>query len=350
MTCRRVAVFLALGFLAPAVLPSAAQAHTGPANPVASSYVARTTGVPTGLEARVVGGDLRMWLRVNSPRTVTVLDYRGAPYLRFSPSGVSVNTNSAMYYLNQPIPLKPPVGLSPHARPRWELQSPGNVYEWHDGRLHALATVALSPGQSFVGRWNIPLVVNGQRTNLTGDLWHSDDPSIVWFWPIAVVVLCLWAVSRLRRREFDRLMATGLGVGALAAVAVLAIGHQLEGQPFVSTGQEIVLGLILAFVAAMVVWIVVRGTGPIALILVAVASLWAGLEFLPLLLHGFVLVVVPAFLARMATVVCLSAGVGVVVLLFGFRLVDTPELADTAAGPPESHRELEGNAAWESLA
>jgi hypothetical protein len=341
---------LAAALGAAGTLPAAAQAHTGPANPVASSYVARLTGVPRGLEARVVGGDLRMWLRVTSPESVIVLDYRGAPYLRFSPSGVYVNTNSSMYYLNQPIPLKPPVGLSPRARPRWELQSPGNVYQWHDGRLHALATVALAPGQRLVGRWNIPLVVGGQRTNLTGNLWHADDPSIAWFWPIAVVLLCLWAVSRLGRREFDRLMATTLGIAALAGVAVLAIGHELEGQPFVSTGQEILLGLMLAFVAALLVWIVLRGAGPIALILVAVAAIWAGLESLPLLLHGFALVVVPAFLARVATVVCLSAGLGVVILLFGFRLLDTPELAGGAGDQPESHAELGESAAWKSLA
>ncbi len=95
---------------------------------------------------------------------MTVLDYRGAPYLRFSPSGVYVNANSAMYYLNQPIPLKPPVGLSPRARPKWEPQSRGHVYEWHDGRLHALATVALAPGQRYVGQWRIPLIVDGHRT------------------------------------------------------------------------------------------------------------------------------------------------------------------------------------------
>ena len=30
-----------------------------------------------------------------------MLDYRGVPYLRFTRSGVAVNENSEMYYLNQ---------------------------------------------------------------------------------------------------------------------------------------------------------------------------------------------------------------------------------------------------------
>ncbi len=350
MACRRMVAALAAGLMIAALLPAAAQAHTGPANPVASSYVARVTGAPAGVEPRVVGGDLRMWLRVDPIQYVVVLDYRGAPYLRFSPAGVYVNTRSEMYYLNQPIPLAPPAGLTARTRPHWELQSPGHVYQWHDGRLHALATVALSPGQRYVGQWRIPLVVNGRATALNGGLWHADDPSIVWFWPIAVALLCLWAMSRLRRRALDRLIANALSIGALASVAILAIGHQLEGQPFVGTGQEIVLGLILAFVAILLVWVLVRGAGAFSLILVAVASLWGGLEFLPTLLHGFVLLVVPAFLARVATVVCLSAGLGVVILLFGFRLVDVPEEAGEDGALPGSAdgRGREEIKAWES--
>ncbi|MBV9803987.1 MAG: hypothetical protein JO130_12375, partial [Solirubrobacterales bacterium] len=73
-----------------------AQAH-GPVAPVASSYFAKALQVPPGLDAKVIDGDLRMWLRVPPQDTVVVLDYRGAPYLRFSNSGVAVNHNSAMY-------------------------------------------------------------------------------------------------------------------------------------------------------------------------------------------------------------------------------------------------------------
>jgi hypothetical protein len=225
------------------------------------------------------------------------------------------------------------------------------VYEWHDGRLHALATVALAPGQRYVGQWRIPLLVAGQRTALTGGLWHADDPSIVWFWPIAVVLLCLWAVARLGIRALDRRMATGLSIAALASVAILAIGHQLDGQPFVGVGQEIVLGLILAFVAVVLGWVLIRGAGAFSLILVAVAALWSGLEFLPTLLHGYVISVVPAFLVRVATVTCLSAGLAAVILLFGFRLVDVPEeagqeeaLSDSTGDP--KREEIE---AWESF-
>ena len=97
-----VGLLLALG-----VFPATAQAH-GPVAPVASAYLAKIHQVPPGIDAKVVDGDLRMWMRVPANQTVVVIDYRGAPYLRFSPSGVWVNENSSMYYLNQtPVPETP---------------------------------------------------------------------------------------------------------------------------------------------------------------------------------------------------------------------------------------------------
>jgi len=86
-----------------------ASAH-GPVAPVASSYQARVSRAPAGIEARVVDGDQRMWLRVAPQETAVVLDYRGAPYLRFSAAGVAVNRRSAMFYLNQTPVETPPAG------------------------------------------------------------------------------------------------------------------------------------------------------------------------------------------------------------------------------------------------
>ena len=83
----------------PGCLPHRGSAH-GLIAPAASSYFAKVLDLPAGLQAKVIDGDLRMWLQA-PPWTVIVLDYRGAPYVRFSPAGVDVNHNSSMYYLNQ---------------------------------------------------------------------------------------------------------------------------------------------------------------------------------------------------------------------------------------------------------
>src|SRR6476660_6256535 len=120
--------------------PSVALAH-GPVSPVASSFLARATAVPPGLQTKVIDGDQRMWLKVSGGRTVIVLDYHGAPYLRFTPGGSDVNHDSALYYLNQTPAEVPPAGLTRDTRPRWARVSSARDYNCHDGRLHALAGV-----------------------------------------------------------------------------------------------------------------------------------------------------------------------------------------------------------------
>ena len=139
------ALMLAVALATAWVLPGLAEAH-GPVAPVALDYLARAGSLPAGIDAKVVDGDQRMWLQAPPSETVVVLDDAGAPYVRFSGPGVEVNHNSAMWYLNQtPFALTPPPGLGARTPPKWEPVNSGHAYGWHDGRLHALATVALNP-------------------------------------------------------------------------------------------------------------------------------------------------------------------------------------------------------------
>lgn len=320
--------------------PGAAHAH-GPVAPVASSYLARVGRAPAGVHAKVVDGDQRMWLSALRTETVVVLDYRGAPYLRFSAGGVEVNRNSAMYYLNHtPVVLKAPANLSARTPPRWQRVAGGHTYAWHDGRLHALATVALAPGARFVGTWRIPLIVDGRSTAIAGGLWHSGDPSIVWFWPIAVLVLCVLAAWRLREPSLDVLVARTLGVAALLAIATAAVGQQLYGRPEVTLLHLIELTVILAFVVWGLWRMALRPRGYFQYLLIAAAALWQGGVLIPVLLNGFVLMTEPAFLARLATVLCLGAGLTLVLLVF--RLPGQPE---EAAGEGDWAEEREDT--WE---
>jgi uncharacterized membrane protein len=166
------------------------------------------TQVPASLDAKVVDGDQRMWLRVPPSETLLVLDYRGAPYLRFSRAGIAVNQNSVMYYLNQtPIALTPPANLTPATSPSWQLVSGAHEYQWHDGRLHALTATALVPGTEYVGRWTIPIRLNGRLSALAGGLWHAENPPLVWFWPVVVLFTCVLAARRLRRPALDARLA-----------------------------------------------------------------------------------------------------------------------------------------------
>jgi hypothetical protein len=308
---RRAMVVLApIGVLMAILLAPATAAAHGPVNPAASSYLATVRRVPAGLEAKVVDGDLRMWLQVRSPETVEVLDYRGAPYLRFSRRGVQVNQNSSMYYLNQvPVELVPRnIGL--HTPPRWIQVSSGHAYEWHDGRLHAGAVTALRPGSTYAGRWIIPVRIDGRQALIAGGLRYAPNPSIVWFWPIVVTLICVLAGIRLRRRELDVAIARGLAAVAIAAFIVEALGKQLHGRPSVSVGQLVLLAFLLAFATWAVRQLVLRRNDWLTFFLIALAALYEGLTLITVLVHGFVLIALPSFVARGAVVVSLAAGVG----------------------------------------
>lgn len=313
--------------------PAVAEAH-GPVAPVASSYLARVSAVPPGLEAKVVDGDLRMWLRAAPTETVEVIDYRGAPYLRFSASGVDVNQNSAMYYLNQtPVAQKPPSSLTRATPPRWQRVTSAHDYGWHDGRLHALAAVALSPGAAYVGRWSIPLLVDGGRNAISGGLWHADNPSIVWFWPLVVLLACVLAEWRLRRRALDALVARATAIVALLAIAACGVGQELQGRPDVSTFQLIALGIILALVGLGLLRVLSGRARHIAMFAIAFAAVFEGFAQFPTLLQGFVLLAVPAFVARAATVLCL--GCGAALMLLTFRLAAQGEARSSPSRAPD---------------
>ena len=318
----RWAVALA-AVVAVVAFPAVAQAH-GPVAPIATSYLARIGQVPAGVQAKVVDGDQRMWLRVASSETVVVLDYRGAPYLRFTAAGVDVNQSSAMYYFNANPAEVPPAGLGPRTPPKWSRVNAGHDYEWHDGRLHALATVAIAPGTAYVGRWSVPVLVNGRPGVIAGGVWHADDPSLVWFWPIVVLVACMFAARRLNRSEVDLRLARWYSAAALVGIAIAVLGRELHGRPSVSVFQMITVALFGAFVVWAARRLLLRRATYFMYFAVAFVAIWQGVNLIPTLLDGFVLAATPAFLTRVACVVCLGCGVSLLVISFRLAPVGGP--------------------------
>ena len=320
-----------------------ASAH-GPVAPIASSYLARIGRVPSGLEAQVIDGDQRIWLRVRRGLSVVVLDYRGAPYLQFSAAGIEVNQNSSMYYLNQtPVALTPPANLTARTPPSWHAVGAGNTYSWHDGRLHGLAVVALAPGSSYAGAWRIPILLDGRRATITGGLWHAGNPPIVWFWPIAVLLACVLAAWRIHAPAIDRPLARGLGLAALAGLSVAVLTRQLHGRPTVGVFQLIEIVLVLAFALWALHRLLFVRHGYFLYFVIAIVALWQGAELIPTLLQGFVLAVGPPFVVRTAAV--LSLGTGLSLLPMVFRLAD--ERDRPASEPWPEDFETEDDGAWE---
>jgi hypothetical protein len=305
-----------------ALFSGVAAAH-GVGTPNASDYLARVSSVPAGVQARVVDGDLRMWLRVKPSVMLEVLDYSGAPYLRFSRSGVEVNERSAIYYLNLTPVEVPPEGLSAKTPPRWLRVSSSHEYGWHDGRLSALASTVLAPGVSYVGRWSIAVRVAGRLTSISGGIWHAPDPPIVWFWPAIVIFACVLAAYRLGRPQLDFGLSRLLAVAVLVAIAIGALGRQLQGRPNITAWQIGPLIPMLLVLVAALAWTLRGRPGCFFLFFVCIASLWEDFELLPTLVHGYVLMAMPAFLIRLCAVVCLGAGAGLLLLVV--RMSDLPE-------------------------
>jgi hypothetical protein len=326
--------------------PAAAQAH-GPVDPSGSTYLARITHVPAGLEARAIDGDLRLWMRAPPSLNVYVIDYRGAPYLHFGSRGVWVNENSAMYFLNQIPPVTPSTHLGPDTRPDWHRVTTGHAYVWHDGRLHAGATQARLPGARFAGDWSVPLRIDGGAAAIRGGLYYAPPPSPVWFWPVAVVLGCVLAGVRLRRPELDLRLARISGAIALTGFVVASIGHQLHGRPGVSTGN--LLAVVVELVAAAAAAWCLYARDPRWLVLAAIAALtlWQGVSQIAALEDGWVLLALPAVVGRVAVAACLAGGAGLIPLvLIGAERAARNRGAAAGQGPAADD-EWEDDEAWD---
>jgi hypothetical protein len=297
-----------------ALLPAPAVAD-GPVSPTAVDYRASVARAPAGLDARVIDGYLTFWLQVRPAEDVTVLDYRGVPWVRYDRAGVAVNTNSEEYYLSQvPVAETPPASLTARTAAHWVRVSSSHAYKWRDGRLHAFAAIALAPGVAYVGSWRIPVLVGGRRTWISGSIDHRGPPSLVWFWPIVVLVACALAAWRVRDERLDRRLGHGLAAVLLVAIALAGAARYLHGTPSISAGEMLALAFILAAVAAGGWRLASRRSGALLLLLVAFAALWAGLTLSPALLHGYVLLALPAVVVRAAAVVLLGGGASLVLL------------------------------------
>ncbi len=281
------------------------------------------THAPAGIDAKVTNAYLNLWMQVPAGANVTVLDFRGTPWVRFTPGGVAINRNSEEYYLSQiPVPAVVPSQLTRGTPPppHWIKVSSGHAYQWREGRLHALATIALAPGQSYIGQWRIPLTVNGDSDVISGSIWHRGPPSIVWFWPVLVLLACAVAAWRVRSAELDRRLSRALALLLLVLVAVGIGGKYLHGSPSVTAGNVVLLVVTLAVLGAVAGRLLGGRSGGPLLLVTAVIALWAGLTLLPVLTHGYALVALPLFLVRVIAAALLGGALSLA--LFGVRMLD----------------------------
>ncbi|HTU28340.1 MAG TPA: hypothetical protein VMF07_03090 [Solirubrobacteraceae bacterium] len=311
MRLRAVAA-LAVWLIALAV-PSAAFAH-GAVDPEASDDLATITHLPTGIHARIVDGDLRVWMSVRPSMTVIVLDYQGGRFLRFDARGVQVNQNSPMYYLNLTPQIAPSIKLTPQMAPDWHRVSGGHSDVWHDGRLAALSQTLQAPGARVLGRWTLPLLVDGRREAISGVLRHRPRPTLAWWWPLAAALLILPALLRLRDRALERRICRPIAAVTILAAATEAVGAGLHGRPGVTGWLVAIMVTELAVLGWSALRLLRGKDGPLSLGLIAIVAGYRGLVGVAVLWRGYVLLAIPALVGRASVAVCLAGAVSLAVV------------------------------------
>jgi len=203
---------LVVAALLAALLAPAAEAHFGTAK---LGYRSTITGVDPGmpgLRFKILYGDDQVWLDNRSGKTVVIDGYADEPYLRFSPGGIYVNINSPAGYLNQDryARVKPPKSANPKARPNWEKLAGGNVWAWHDHRIHYMSPIPppqikSSPRKPHhVFDWKVQAAENGKPFLISGSLDYKPPPESKDDFPTGLVIL----------------LATLIGVGLIGLFAL----------------------------------------------------------------------------------------------------------------------------------
>jgi hypothetical protein len=228
------------------------------------------------LTAHVYLGDRALRLSVRPGHTVTVLGYGGEPFLRFGRAGVTVLRS----------PTAAALGLAPR-------RSGARTFVWHDARVRGLP-----PGIDR-GRWTIPLVVDGRRARLTGEIRRVAAPSP---WPWLALGLPFVAATALllllrRPRVLD---SAGTALGGLAAASAIATAASFAFASNASAGRWVEAGneVVFAVVGLVVLARGSRDARVTAAGALGLLGLVVGLSKLQVFTHGVVLSALPDTAAR----------------------------------------------------
>jgi hypothetical protein len=187
---------LGVAALLACLLAPGAEAHFGTAKLGYRSTIEGIKPRERGVQLKVLYGDDQVWLDNRSGKTVVIKGYGGEPYLRFAPSGIFVNVKSPAGYLNQDRygQSKPPKSASSEAPPEWQKLAGGNVWAWHDHRIHYMSpafppVISKAPDQPHhVFDWKVPATANGKRFFIEGSLDYKPPPKQEDSFPFALVI------------------------------------------------------------------------------------------------------------------------------------------------------------------
>jgi len=272
--------------------------------------------------AQIFQSDRALSVEVKRNHTVVLVGYLGEPVFRLDATGLWVNASSPTAAVLRLVKSRTHVASS---APVWVLQRGKHSVIWADSRSQGLP-----PGVSR-GTWVVPLLVDGRRSRLDGELWRFPAPPLwLWLGILAVTLLAGVMPIALWRRDLAGPASIWFGVVAACACGVVVIAFVLDA--YASPGTWIEAVDAIAFMAVGV-WALLRGpqhwhfAAAIGLGLVALAvGLLEGAVFL----HPVVLAVLPGSAVRFADIIAVGAGL-VAAVLGG--LVYAEQGVDLPSGP-----------------
>ncbi len=302
-----------------AAAPAGAHGSNGPA---AQDFRSLIRGIQPPTDGITVGlGPDReqIELHVSGSARVTVLGYRGEPYLRVDGSGAFENRASPAVDLNRTRIPSDTTAKSSRRDPQWHKISDRPVLRWHDHRAHWMggatpAVVRRAPDQShIITSWHIPIRVDGRGESINGAIqWTPPPPAWPWWILAGILAVGLFAAAR---GGIARLV---LG----AAVTILAgaeAAHIWSSWTFTSgsTASRIgdglpSLGAVLMSMVALI-WLVRRGAwsaAPALILSGLFAFVSGGLADLSTLSHAYVPSRLAPDAARGLVAVALGLGLG----------------------------------------
>jgi hypothetical protein len=285
--------------------PAVANAHLR-SDVVAVDYRATVTTQKGPFEARVYETDRALRLVVTRGHSVIVLGYLGEPLLRVDDRGTAVNAASPS--ASRTGLLKKSQLVSGRTIAWYRLSDRGAVI-WHDSRLRGLP-----PGVSRAV-WTVPLLVDGKRGRLRGELNGFPKPAL-WPW-LLLAAMFVAAVAAVPFSGNRRRVASGaIGFGVLAALAFVASASAFAFDASASPGTWIFGADGLVFVA-LGLGILIKGPQHLHVGAAAGLGLLAltfALTKAEVFFHPVVLAVVPGWAARLAVTAAVCSGVAAAAL------------------------------------
>jgi hypothetical protein len=234
-----------------------------------------------------------------------VIGYLGEPMLRLTDQGLSVNAASPTAFSTGLVAKAQSVS---GAKPVWRRVSSHRSVVWHDARAAGLANGATR------GRWRIPLLVDGRRTNLEGTLRRFRRPAL---WPWLLLVGLLTAVAVLVLRAAGPLVqAAAIGISALAAISAAVVALAFAFDSYASAGTWIA-GFDEIFFLAVGLGLLVWASASVKLyaaVGVGLLAVAVGLSKGEAFFHPIVLSVILSDATRTGLALAIGSGLGATIL------------------------------------